>query len=212
MQMQLAADELAVTRGERIVFSDLSFAVSEGEALILTGPNGSGKTTLIRAIAGLIRPAAGELRLDAGDPERTIGQHCHYVGHRGAIRSSMTVLENVEFWRNFLAKDSIDRLPGRDGAALDAFGLLALSHIPAGYLSDGQRRRLGLARLLLTRRRIWLLDEPYASLDAASQGILDAVIDRHLRSAGIAIIATHQPIDVSSQRELRLGGTDAGAK
>lgn len=212
MQMQLAADELAVTRGERIVFSDLSFAVSEGEALILTGPNGSGKTTLIRAIAGLIRPAAGELRLDAGDPERTIGQHCHYVGHRGAIRSSMTVLENVEFWRSFLAKDSIDRLPGRDGAALDAFGLLALSHIPAGYLSDGQRRRLGLARLLLTRRRIWLLDEPYASLDAASQGILDAVIDRHLRSAGIAIIATHQPIDVSSQRELRLGGTDAGAE
>lgn len=210
--MQLAADELAVTRGERIVFSDLSFAVSEGEALILTGPNGSGKTTLIRAIAGLIRPAAGELRLDAGDPERTIGQHCHYVGHRGAIRSSMTVLENVEFWRSFLAKDSIDRLPGRDGAALDAFGLLALSHIPAGYLSDGQRRRLGLARLLLTRRRIWLLDEPYASLDAASQGILDAVIDRHLRSAGIAIIATHQPIDVSSQRELRLGGTDAGAE
>lgn len=212
MQMQLAADELAVTRGERIVFSELSFAVSEGEALILTGPNGSGKTTLIRAIAGLIRPAAGELRLEAGDPERTIGQHCHYVGHRGAIRSSMTVLENVEFWRSFLAKDSIDRLPGRDGAALDAFGLLALSHIPAGYLSDGQKRRLGLARLLLTRRRIWLLDEPYASLDAASQGILDAVIDRHLRSAGIAIIATHQPIDVSSQRELRLGGTDAGTE
>jgi heme exporter protein A len=212
MQMQLAADELAVMRGERIVFSGLSFAVSEGEALVLTGPNGSGKTTLIRIIAGLIRPAAGELRLEAGDAERTIEQHCHYVGHRGAVKSSMTVLENLEFWRGFLARDSIDRLPGRDGAALDAFGLLELSNIPAGYLSDGQKRRLGLARLLLTRRRIWLLDEPYASLDAASQGILDAVIDRHLRAAGIAIIATHQPIDVSSQRELRLGRTDAGAE
>lgn len=212
MQMQLAADDLAVIRGERIVFSGLSFSISEGEALVLTGPNGSGKTTLIRVIAGLIRPAAGELRLEAGDAERTIGQHCHYVGHRGAIRSSMTALENLEFWRSFLARDSIDRLPGRDGAALDAFGLLELGHIPAGYLSDGQKRRLGLARLLLTRRRIWLLDEPYASLDAASQGILDAVLDRHLRGAGIAIIATHQPIDVSSQRELRLGGTDAGVE
>ncbi|MFM9848978.1 MAG: heme ABC exporter ATP-binding protein CcmA [Hyphomicrobiaceae bacterium] len=203
--MQLAADELAVIRGERIVFSDVSFSVSEGEALILTGPNGSGKTTLIRTIAGLIKPSAGELRLDAGDAECTIGQHCHYVGHRGAVKSSMTVLENLAFWRSFLAKDSIDRLRGRDGAALDAFGLLELSPIPAGYLSDGQKRRLGLARLLLTRRRIWLLDEPYASLDAASQGILDAVIDRHLRTGGIAVIATHQPIDVSSQRELRLG-------
>ncbi len=209
MQMQLAADQLAVTRGERFVFSGLSFSVSEGEALVLTGPNGSGKTTLIRVVAGLIRPAAGELRLEAGDAERTIGQHCHYVGHRGAVKTSMTVLENVAFWRGFLAKDSIDRLPGRDGAALDAFGLLELSHIPAGYLSDGQKRRLGLARLLLTRRRIWLLDEPYASLDAASQGILDSVLDRHLRAGGIAVIATHQPIDVSSQRELQLGGRAA---
>lgn len=206
MQMQLAADQLAVTRGERFVFAGLSFSISEGEALILTGPNGSGKTTLIRVIAGFIRPAAGELRLEAGDAERTIGQHCHYIGHRGAVKTSMTVLENVAFWRSFLAKDSIDRLPGRDGAALDAFGLLELSHIPAGYLSDGQKRRLGLARLLLTRRRIWLLDEPYASLDAASQGILDSVLDRHLRAGGIAVIATHQPIDVSSQRELQLGG------
>jgi heme exporter protein A len=209
MQMQLAADQLAVTRGERFVFSGLSFSVSEGEALVLTGPNGSGKTTLIRVIAGLIRPAAGELRLEAGDAERTIGQHCHYIGHRGAVKTSMTVLENVAFWRSFLAKDSIDRLPGRDGAALDAFGLLELSHIPAGYLSDGQKRRLGLARLLLTRRRIWLLDEPYASLDAASQGILDSVLDRHLRAGGIAVIATHQPIDVSLQRELQLGGRAA---
>jgi heme exporter protein A len=212
MQMQLAADELAVIRGERYVFSRLSFSVSVGEALILTGPNGSGKTTLIRVIAGLIRPAAGELRLEAGDAERAIGQHCHYVGHRGAVKSSMTVLENLEFWRSFLAKDSIDRLPGRDGAALDAFGLLELSHIPAGYLSDGQKRRLSLARLLLTRRRIWLLDEPYASLDAASQGILDAVLDRHLRMGGIAVIATHQPIDVSSQRELQLGGREVEAE
>ena len=209
MQMQLVAQDLAVRRGERTVFAGLSFAVPPGEALILTGPNGAGKTTLIRTIAGFLRPAAGKLELQAGDPDRSIGEQCHYVGHRNALKTNLTVLENVAFWQRYLSQDHSDLLPGQAGAALDTFGLLELSHIPAGYLSDGQQRRLCLARLQLTRRPVWLLDEPTAALDAASQGVLEAVIDRHLRAGGLAVVATHQPIDLSPQRELSLG---AGAE
>jgi heme exporter protein A len=209
MRTQLVVQDLAVRRGERAIFAGLSFAVPPGEALILTGPNGAGKTTLLRTIAGFLPPAAGRLELEAGDPDRTIAEQCHYVGHRNAIKPSLTVLENIAFWHQFLADGGSGRVRGHAGAALDTFGLLGLSHIPAGYLSDGQKRRLCLARLLLTPRPLWLLDEPTAALDAASQGLLEAVIDRHLRSGGLAIVATHQPIDLSPQRELSL---DAGAE
>ena len=205
MRTQLVVQDLAVRRGERAIFAGLSFAVPPGEALILTGPNGAGKTTLLRTIAGFLPPAAGRLELEAGDPDRTIAEQCHYVGHRNAIKSNLTVLENIAFWQRFLADGASARMPGHAGAALDTFGLLGLSHIPAGYLSDGQRRRLCLARLLLARRPLWLLDEPAAALDAASQGVLEAVIDRHLRAGGLAVVATHQPIDLSPQLELSLG-------
>lgn len=205
MQMQLVVQDLAVSRGERTVFARLSFVVPPGEALILTGPNGAGKTTLIRTIAGFLRPVTGKVELEAGDPNRTIGEQCHYVGHRNALKSNLTVLENVTFWHRYLSDDHSNLLPGQAGAALDTFGLLELSHIPAGYLSDGQQRRLCLARLLLTSRPLWLLDEPTAALDAASQGVLEAVVDHHLRAGGLAVVATHQPIDLSPQRELGLG-------
>lgn len=203
MQMQLVVQDLAVSRGERTVFAGLSFVVPPGEALILTGPNGVGKTTLIRTIAGFLRASAGGLELEPGDDaNHSIAERCHYVGHRNALKSNLTVLENIVFWERYLANTR--PLPGAAGAALDTFGLLGLAHIPAGYLSDGQKRRLSLARMLLTPRPLWLLDEPVAALDAASQGILEAVIDRHLRSGGLAVIATHQPIDLSLQRELNL--------
>jgi heme exporter protein A len=200
--MQLVAQDLAVSRGERTIFAGLSFAVPAGEALILTGPNGAGKTTLLRMVAGFLRPVAGSVELDAGDTDRTLAEQCHYVGHRDAVKSNLTVLENIEFWYRFLGASQI--VPGQAGAALDTFGLLGLSDIPARFLSDGQRRRLCLARLLLASRPLWLLDEPTAALDATSQGVLEAVIDRHLRAGGVALIATHQPIDVSPQRELSL--------
>ncbi|HVY41872.1 MAG TPA: heme ABC exporter ATP-binding protein CcmA [Hyphomicrobiaceae bacterium] len=203
--MQLRAKKLVVLRGERTVIAGLSFSVSSGEALVLTGPNGSGKTTLIRTLAGLTKPASGEIELDIQDAnDRSLAEHCHYVGHQNAVKASLTVAENAAFWWRFLADHPADRARGRAGAALDAFGLLELSHVPAGYLSAGQKRRLGLARLLTTHRPIWLLDEPTAGLDAASQGVLESVINRHLRSGGLAIIATHHPLDVSPQAELPL--------
>lgn len=205
--MQLVASHLTIVRGDRLVISDLSFKVSAGEALILTGANGSGKTSLLRTLAGFLKPGAGELLLEGGNAERTLSEHCHYVGHRTALKSSLTALENLAFWNGYFAEDVRDLLPGRSGAALDSFGMLELGHVPVAYLSAGQKHRVALARLLLAHRPIWLLDEPTASLDAASQGVLDAVIDRHLRSGGMAVVATHQPLDVSPQLELRL---DAG--
>jgi heme exporter protein A len=207
--MQLVASQLTIVRGDRLVISDLSFKVSAGRALVLTGANGSGKTSLLRTLAGFLRPGAGELRLEGGDADRTLAEHCHYIGHRAALKSSLTALENLAFWNQYFAESARDMLPGRSGAALDSFGMLGLGDIPVAYLSAGQKHRIALARLLLAYRPIWLLDEPTASLDAASQGILDAVIDRHLRSGGIAVIATHQPLDVGPQHELRL---DAGAE
>ncbi len=147
-------------RGGRTLFAGLSFAVGGGEALLLLGPNGAGKTTLIRTIAGLLAPAAGAIRLDGGDAERSVGEQCHYVGHLNALKSSLTVEENAAFWCRFLGgrRDGLD-------VALEAFGLAHLRDIPAAYLSAGQKRRLGLARVLLAERPVWLLDEPTVSLD-----------------------------------------------
>ena len=155
--MRLIADRLTSIRGGRTLFSGLSFAVAEGEALLLLGPNGSGKTTLIRTIAGLLAPSEGNLGLDGGDAERSLGEQCHYVGHLNALKSSLTVEENASFWCRFLGGGGgHDRIE----AALVAFGLADLRDIPAAYLSAGQKRRLGLARVLLADRPIWLLDEP----------------------------------------------------
>src|SRR5262249_34703399 len=145
-------------RGGRILFAGLSFMVEAGEALLVTGPNGAGKTTLLRTLAGFLSPEAGELRLQGGAAETSIGEQCHYVGHANAVKTGLTVLENAGFWSGFLAgpQDAQDRF----ATALTTFGLEALRDIPAGYLSAGQRRRAGLMRLALARRPIWLLDEP----------------------------------------------------
>jgi heme exporter protein A len=201
--MKLSADRLSSIRGGRTLFSELSFAVEAGEALLLLGPNGAGKTTLIRMIVGLLAPAAGWISLDGGDGERTLGEQCHYVGHLNALKSSLTVGENATFWCRFLGGEA----PGRDRVetALTTFGLGHLRDIPAGYLSAGQRRRLGLARVLLAERPIWLLDEPTVSLDRAAQGMLTAAVDAHVAAGGVVVAATHVPLGFAKSRELHLG-------
>lgn len=199
--MKLIADMLSSVRGGRAVFSKLSFEVAGGEALLLTGPNGSGKTTLIRTIAGLLRPAAGQVRLEGGHPEHSLGEECHYVGHLNGVKSTLSVEENAKFWNRFLdgAHEAVE-------TALATFGLSALRDIPAGYLSAGQKRRLGLARVLLARRPIWLLDEPTVSLDEASQAMVAGAVDAHVAAGGMVIAATHVPLGFGKSRELRLGG------
>jgi heme exporter protein A len=198
--MKLIADALTVIRGGRTLFSGLSFAVGGGEALLLMGPNGAGKTTLIRTIAGLLGPAAGSIRLDGGNAERSVGEQCHYVGHQNAIKSSLSVEENAAFWCGFLGGSS-DRI----ATALTAFGLSALRDIPAAYLSAGQKRRLGLARVLLAERPIWLLDEPTVSLDSAAQDALARAADAHIAQGGMVVAATHVPLAFARARELHLG-------
>jgi heme exporter protein A len=199
--MRLTGDKLSTVRGGRTLFADLDFSVNGGGALLLTGPNGAGKTTLIRTIAGLMRPAKGRIALEGGAPDLPISEQCHYVGHLSAIKPALSIEENASFWSGFLGgtRAALD-------AAIDTFGLHALRDIPAGYLSAGQKRRLGLVRLLLAERPLWLLDEPTTSLDSAAQDVLTGVVNRHLAAGGLAVAATHMALGFANARELRLGG------
>jgi heme exporter protein A len=200
--MRLSAQNLACVRGGREVFSGLGFAVDSGQALLVTGPNGVGKSSLLRLVAGLVRIAAGRLVLDGADPELSIGEQAHYVGHQDALKPSLSVQENLAFWAGFLGGAG-----AKIGSALVAVGLDGLADVPAGYLSAGQRRRLSLARLAAIDRPLWLLDEPTAALDAAAQERLAGLMRDHLAGGGIILAATHGPIGLIGAQELRLGGT-----
>lgn len=197
--LRLKAEALACARGGRIVFEGLFFEVAGGEALVVTGPNGVGKSSLLRQIAGLVELAGGRLALDGGDPERTLAEQAHYVGHLDALKPAMSVRETAHFWSDFLGGDDpID-------AALERLDLDGLADLPVAYLSAGQRRRLALARLLFAPRLLWLLDEPTVALDKASVGRLVELMERHLADGGIVVAATHQDLGLARARTLDLG-------
>jgi heme exporter protein A len=178
----------------------LTFSVAAGEALAITGRNGSGKSSLLRLIAGLLRPAGGQIELEGADPELTIGEQAHYLGHQDALKPSLTVLENLDFWSRYLGGVSTVA-----EAALTAVGLGALEALPAAYLSAGQRRRLSIARLISVKRPIWLLDEPTSALDGAAQARLTELMRQHLAEGGLILAAAHGPIGLDDAKELRLG-------
>jgi heme exporter protein A len=198
--MQLSADNLTCVRGGREVFHGLSFRLSAGEALLVTGRNGAGKSSLLRVIAGLVRLAAGQLTLEGGKEDCPIGEQAHYVGHLDALKLSLTVAENLRFWAEFLGPFS-----GDVRSALEAVDLASLSDLPAAYLSAGQRRRLSIARLVAVPRAIWLLDEPTSALDATARIRLAELMGRHLASGGMIVAATHGAIGLERARELKLG-------
>jgi heme exporter protein A len=201
--MRLKANSVQCSRGGRILFSGLSFECSGGECIMVRGPNGAGKSTLMRAIAGFYSFDAGGMELSGSDPEKALAELCHFVGHNNAIKPGLTVRENLQFMADFFEAGRQDAVE----AALDAYNLTHISYLPAGYLSAGQKRRVALARLSLAERPLWLLDEPTVSLDTASAAFLSGVINRHLGQGGVAIIATHIPLDVTAAREVQIGGT-----
>lgn len=196
--LRLVATDLTCRRGGRTVFHGLSFAASAGEAVQVTGPNGAGKSSLLRLVAGLVPADEGTVALEGGDPEAAIGEQAHYCGHQDAFKPSLTVAENLAFWTAFLGGGSEAR------PALARLGLDHLADLPAGYLSAGQRRRLALARLLTVKRPLWLLDEPTAALDAASQKLLAGIMAEHVAAGGVLLAATHMPLGIAA-RELVLG-------
>lgn len=204
--MRLTAEMLSARRGEDLIFKDISFSLEGGQSLVLTGKNGSGKSTLLRTVAGLLRPESGRViwEQEGSEAGMRAAEACHYLGHRNAMKPDLTVQENLNFWKVFCGNDE----PGIAAVAEAAWevGLPDLLHLPFGYLSAGQQRRIAFAKLLVADRRIWILDEPTAALDTGAEEILIQLMNRHLVMGGIVITATHQPLALENAQELRMTG------
>lgn len=195
----LQARDLAAFRGERLVFEGISFQIAPGGALLLMGPNGAGKSTLLRLVAGLLAPGAGTL-LWAGVPalvdRAAWAEQIVYLGHQDAVKMALSVEENLRFFARHADRPI--------SAALGALDLARLAPLPARFLSAGQRRRLALARLLLSAAPLWLLDEPTNGLDAAAIERLGAMLATHRDKGGMVIAATHLPLPLAGAAELAL--------
>jgi heme exporter protein A len=189
--MRLRAWDLTIERGGRRVISGLSFEAVEGTALIIIGPNGAGKTSLLRVLAGFLPIESGGFALEGGEAERTVGEQAHYLGHADGVKGALTAGENLAFAAAMLGGDS------SRATQLGALAALGLGHVidfPARLLSAGQRRRVALARLMIAKRPLWLLDEPTTALDV-----------------GILLAAVHAPLGLDGARELRLGSAKEAA-
>ncbi len=194
----LSANNLACIRGGRVVFRELDFALEAGSALAVEGPNGAGKTSLLRMLAGFLAPAAGivSLRTNAHAIEdgEERGKLCGWIGHHDGIKPQLSVRENLNFYASlYSVKTPVE-------SALSETGLARLAGLPGQYLSAGQRRRLALARLKISNRPLWLMDEPLAALDAAGKKLAADMIAAHCASGGMVIAATHEPLGIACAR------------
>jgi heme exporter protein A len=224
MISSLTAEKLACARGERKLFEQLSFRVTGGQALAVEGANGAGKTSLLRMLAGFLTPAAGRIVLKIGDAQsddaEERGKQVGWLGHQDGLKPQLTVREQLKFYSELYgqplrplrpsAVGSLGREPpptvnggGKEGAAaetvLGQVGLTRQADLPCRYLSAGQKRRLALARLMVSQRPLWLLDEPFAALDTAGQQLVAQLMARHCGAGGIIIAATHESLGLSNE-------------
>lgn len=200
----LEARSLGCVRGDRRLFSDVNFECISGSLLQVQGPNGSGKTSLLRMICGLLQPAEGEIRWQ-GKNIRSIGEDYFssltYIGHRNGLKDELSPLENLSI-SSGLAGVVVDRTDCR--TKLQEMGLGGREHLPVRVLSEGQRRRSALARLLVARKPLWLLDEVFTSLDRSAVAMAKQLIEDHLKNGGTAVVATHQELDIRAGSFQRL--------
>jgi len=200
----LEVRKLGCVRGDRRLFSGLDFSLSPGTFVQLTGPNGSGKTSLLRILCGLLAPAEGEV-LWQGAKIRALAEDYFtavtYLGHRPGVKDELSALENLRIAN---ALNGIEISTNDAVAALQRIGLGGRESLPARFLSEGQRRRVALARLLLCNTRLWLLDEVMTSLDKGAVELVRSLIEEHLQRGGIAIVATHQELELSAGVTKRL--------
>ncbi len=202
--MTLRLANLTCYRGGRLIFADLSFLMNDGEAVMLRGPNGVGKSTLLRVLSGML-DADGEVVLNGtalSDDRDAIQEQIAYSGHLDAIKSQLTVAENLTFWAKLFGDGSVDR-------AVELFSLSEIWDRPAHACSAGQKRRLGLARLVVSNRPLWLLDEPTVSLDVETTARFAEIIADHCAGGGMALIATHIDLGLTNPRELALAPVTA---
>lgn len=196
----LEVSRLKCVRGERPLFDGLGFRLCGGELLYLRGANGAGKTSLLRILCGLSRPEAGDILWNGkavGDQGETFRQDLFYLGHHNALQEALTVAENLAFYAS-LAGTAPD--PAASARALERMGLRACQRRLVRHLSQGQKRRVALSRLLLTRASLWILDEPFVALDQDSITLLAEVIGAHLQSGGMAVLTSHQEVPIAGAR------------
>ncbi|MBS4096374.1 MAG: cytochrome c biogenesis heme-transporting ATPase CcmA [Sulfuricella sp.] len=193
----LEGKDLACVRGDRTLFSRLNFVLDAGQLLLVQGTNGSGKTSLLRMVCGLMAPAHGEIRW-RGEPTSEEREAFHaemaYFGHAPAIKEDLSAWENLEFSCR-LAGDPVSREAAE--LALARLGVGHCRDLPAKVLSQGQRRRVALARIPLSRAKLWILDEPLTALDVAAAQLVQTLLGEHLAEGGMAMLTTHQPLEVA---------------
>lgn len=198
--MRLIVSDLAAERGGEIIFSDLNFSLSGGQAMVVTGPNGSGKSTLLRIICGLLPAAHGEVQMEVGAEMLKPSSLIHYLGHQNAMKPALSVRENLDFWQKFHGEKALEI-----EEALEEVGLPDIDHLPFGYLSTGQKRRVSIAKLLISGRSVWVVDEPTAGLDRASEKRFAELMSAKLNDGGIIIAATHIPLGLDQVMTVDIG-------
>lgn len=203
--MPLIVDNITAERSGEVIFEKLHFTVHQRQLLTISGPNGSGKSTLLRIIAGLLTPVTGRVYFEdssddqASDPKLPVSFHCHYLSQENAMKPSMTLVENLNFWARF-GDGRMDHV----GYALTCVELDHLADTPFGYLSTGQKRRVAIARLLTNKRTIWLLDEPTSGLDQKSTELFGKLMQNHLDDNGMIVAATHLPLGLPASQQIAM--------